>query len=306
MNQKQKAILIDSSNLLHRAVWIAENVRHNVNPSYIFLTSVKKYAQMFECTNIYSVWDKRLVRGIKNYRRQAKKVEYKGNRDVEKNAKVFSYEDDTSELLSSVGVKNIYPGILEADDVISWLCSKIDGKKVVVSVDQDMLQLVDYKTTVYSPIKDIIYDHNNFADKIGVTTKQFLRYKSLMGDKSDNLPGIGKCGPKTAAKLVKKHPTDETLLAELGEKKLKPYFINLKMIDLTEGHRQHPEDVELYNDQYSVLQDHQPDFNVFKELCESHGMRKVVGDIHVWKQVFDPVDINNTLESIVNKLDIHK
>ena len=306
MKQKQKAILIDSSNLLHRAVWIAENVRHNVNPSYIFLTSVKKYAQMFGCTNIYSVWDKRLVRGIKNYRRQAKQVEYKGTRDNKKNERVFSYEDDTSELLSSVGVKNIYPGILEADDVISWLCEKIDDQKVVVSVDQDMLQLVDDKTIVYSPIKDVIYDHMNFEDMLGVDTDQFLRYKSLMGDKSDNLPGIDKCGPKTAIKLIKKHPTDQTLIEELGEEKLKPYFTNLKMIDLTEGHRQHPEDVELYDDQYTVLQDHQPDFDTFKELCESHGMQKVVGDIHAWRQVFDPIDINNTLESIVNKLDLHK
>lgn len=261
---------------------------------------------MFDCTNIYSVWDKRLVRGIKNYRRQAKQVEYKGNRDVKKNEHVFSFEDDTSELLSSVGVKNIYPGILEADDVISWLCSKIDGSKVVVSVDQDMLQLVDKKTTVYSPIKDIMYDVNNFNDQIGVPVEQFLRYKSLMGDKSDNLPGINKCGPKTAQKLVAKHPTDETLIKELGEDKLQPYFFNLKMIDLTEGHRQHPDDVELYDDQYKVLQDHQPDFETFESLCEAHGIKKITGDVHNWKQVFDPINLDNTLEIIVNKLDLHK
>lgn len=306
MNQKPKTILIDSSNLLHRAVWIAENVRKNVNPSYIFLTSVKKYAQMFDCSEIYSVWDKRLVRGIKNYRRQAKQVEYKGTRDAKKNEKVFSHEDTTTELLNCLGVKNMYPGILEADDVISWLCSKLKGHKVVVSVDQDMLQLVDEETDVYSPIKDVHINTHNFEEVTTVKRDQFLRYKSLMGDKSDNLPGVEKCGPKTALKLVNNHPTDDTLLENLGEEKLKPYFANLKLIDLTEGHRQHPDDVKLYEEQFHKLQQHEPEFTNFKSMCESLNMNKIVDQIDQWKDTFAPEKLNETLQDIVNKLQLHK
>ena len=118
MKPKQKTILIDSSNLLHRAVWITESVRKNINPAYIFLTSVKKYAEMFETNEIISVWDKRLIRGIKNYRRLAKQTEYKAGRDKERSARVFSHEEKTTEMLNQLGVKNMYPGILEADDVI--------------------------------------------------------------------------------------------------------------------------------------------------------------------------------------------
>lgn len=261
---------------------------------------------MFNTNQIYSVWDKRLVRGIKNYRRLAKKVEYKGNRDVEKNARVFSYEEKTTELLDMLGVRNMYPGILEADDVIAWLTKKIPGKKVVVSVDQDMLQLIDEKTKVYSPIKDVLIDHINFEETTGVCIDQFLRYKSLMGDKSDNLPGVERCGPKTAKKLVNECATDDALVAKLGDEALKPYFENLELIDLTKGHEHHPEDVDIYDKQYTELQDHKPDIENFRRACENLNMNKIVENVSTWSGIFTGVSLNNTLESIVNSLGLSK
>lgn len=306
MKQKPKAILIDSSNLLHRAVWIGKNVRTNVNPAYIFLTSVRKYVNKFECNNVYSIWDKRLVRGIKNYRRQAKTVEYKGTRDVKKNAEVFSHEDLTTKLLDSLGVKNMYPGILEADDVISWLCDRIDQPKVIVSVDQDMLQLVDEKTHVYSPIKDIMITPDNFESVTGSPLSQFLRYKSMIGDKSDNLPGIVKCGPKTARKYIDNYPTDETLVENIDKQKLEPYFVNLRMIDLKQGHKEHPEDVEIYSEQYDNVQDQTHDMDEFKQICEDNNINIVLKDMAAWKHSFSPEIVSNTLESIVNSLGLDK
>lgn len=306
MNQKPKAILIDSSNLLHRTVWIAENVRTNVSPSYIFLTSIKKYATMFNCSNIYSVWDKRLVRGIKNYRRINKQVEYKGTRDEEKNNKVFQHEDLTTSLLEKLGVKSMYPGILEADDVIAWLSRNIPGKTVIVSVDQDMLQLVDENTVVYSPIKDIIIDCNNFQEITGVPMEQFLRYKSLIGDKSDNLPGLPKCGPKTAQKYITMYPTDELLQEKLGKETLEPYYNNKKLIDLSHGVVEHPDDVTIYEEQYNKLHEHTHDFDEFVKLCESLNMNAILNKLEDWKSVFTNKDIVNTLESIVNKLQLNK
>ena len=261
---------------------------------------------MFNCTDIYSVWDKRLIRGIKNYRRQAKQVEYKGNRDEGKNAHVFSYEDVTTNLLEKLGVKNMYPGILEADDVISWLSSRIKHTKVVVSVDQDMLQLVNDNTFVYSPIKDVIIDKNNFEDVTGVPTNQFLRYKSLMGDKSDNLPGLDKCGPKTAKKLVTKYPDDVSLEQALGSDKLKPYYTNLDLIDLKQGEVHHPDDCKLYQEQYENLQSHDPDFTGFSNICESLNMNKIVEKIDDWKTAFSNININDRLENIVNSLNLTK
>lgn len=257
---------------------------------------------MFECSNVYSVWDKRLVRGIKNYRRLAKTVEYKGTRDQKKNEKVFSFEDTTTDLLKCLGVKNMYPGILEADDVVSWLAKKVDGHKVIVSVDQDMLQLVDDKTDVYSPIKDVLITKQNFEEVVGVSISQFLRYKSLIGDKSDNLPGVERVGKKTAQKIIATCPTDDLLCEKYDEQKLEPYFNNLKMIDLTEGHRQHPEDVQLYEEQYIKLQEHQPDMNKFEQIVTSMNMQAITSKLHEWNQCFSPIDINRSLENIVKNL----
>ena len=52
-----------------------------------------------------------------------------------------------------LGLCNMYPGVLEGDDVIAFLCKELDGHNVIVSVDQDLLQLIDHRTDVYEPIK---------------------------------------------------------------------------------------------------------------------------------------------------------
>lgn len=261
---------------------------------------------MFNCSNIYSVWDKRLIRGVKNYRRQAKSVEYKGTRDEEKNRKVFQHEDLTTQLLNSLGIKNMYPGILEADDVIAWLSKNIKGRVTIVSVDQDMLQLVDDETSVYSPIKDVYIQNENFEEVTGVPVSQFLRYKSLMGDKSDNLPGVTKCGPKTAQKLVTKYPDDASLTESLGAEKLQPYYVNKRMIDLNQGVIEHPDDLKVYEKQYNELEEHKPDLTEFKKLCESLNMNNITTKINDWESVFFKNQLHATLENIVNKLQIDK
>ena len=200
----------------------------------------------------------------------------------------------------------MYPGILEADDVIAWMTKKITGDKVVISVDQDMLQLVNKSTVVYSPIKDILIDHLNFDEKVGVKMEQFLRYKSLMGDKSDNLPGIGKCGPKTAKKLVNECVDDQQLEEKLGHDKLKPYYHNMEMIDLSKGVEHHPEDAEIYQRQLEELQEQKPDMNRFESMCDGMNMKKIVTDIQQWTETFTDVNLTNTLESIVNNLGLSK
>jgi len=261
---------------------------------------------MFSCNNIYSVWDKKLVYPSKNYRTESVEVEYKGGRDKERSARVYSFEETTTNLLNLLGIKNIYPGVLEADDVISWLSSKIDHEKVIVSVDQDMLQLINNKTYVYSPIKDVIIDKTNFTDHVGVSIDQFLRYKSLMGDKSDNLPGIPRCGSKTAIKLVNECRTDAALDAKIGRDTLKPYYHNLEMIDLKKGLEYHPDDEKIYLKQYNTLKSLKPDMIRFKKYGESMNMKRIPEDFDRWSSVFDGERLTNTLADIVNSLGLSK
>ncbi|MAF25848.1 hypothetical protein CL634_09785 [bacterium] len=302
-NQRPKKILIDSSNLLHRAHWISENTKSTVNPAYIFLTSVKKYVDKFNSTEVYSIWDKRLTDG-KNYRQLLTGESYKGNRDKERSERVYANEELTSKLLSELGVRNMYPGILEGDDVIAWLCKNIEGEKIVVSADQDMLQLINSETTVYSPIKDILIDSSNFTEAVGIDMENFVKYKALMGDKSDNIEGLPKCGPKTAIKLIKMYPTDEDLEANLQESSLNIFLRNRKLVDLNHGVKEHPEDIKIYEKQYAKLKDLKPDFNKFESTCRSYNMKKIVDNIHTWKTAFNKKTLALTLESIVNSLDL--
>lgn len=287
-------------------MWIADSAKTNkINPSYIFLTSIKKYVDKFGPAEVYSVWDKKLIYPSTNYRKDALNIEYKGNRDPAKRENVFKHEELTTNLLNTLGVKNIYPGVLEADDVIAWLSKKLRTEVVIVSVDQDMLQLIDNKTIVYSPIKDVIINETNFEDIVGVSMEQFLRYKSLMGDKSDNLPGVHKCGKKTAKKYVDRYPTDALLVEALGSSiNLDPYFNNYKIIDLEQGLKEHPGDVTLYQEQYEKLKKHTPDFEQFEKICKGVNMSKIVSSFHTWQSVFGQKSLNNTLESIVNRLNL--
>ena len=261
---------------------------------------------MFQCKNVISVWDKRLVRGIKNYRRLAKTTEYKGTRDKDKNEKVFKHEDLTTELLWNLGVKNMYPGILEADDVIYWLTKNAPGEKVVVSVDQDMLQLVADDTEVYSPIKDVIIQQENFKSITGVDIDNFIKYKSLLGDKSDNIPGVPRVGKKTAIKLINEHESDDSLFEALGEANTEIYKNNYKLINLAEAKNQHPEDDKIYEDQFEKIQKHSANIDQFKKQIESLNMAAISSKIHVWEQTFTGVDLNSKLTNIVKSLELNK
>jgi DNA polymerase-1 len=99
----------------------------------------------------------------------------------------------------------IYDGI-EADDVIGYLAKQIlkeDEQCVIASTDKDFLQLVDSKTIVYSPTKKKTYTANLIREEYGISPQNFLFYRVLDGDKSDNVPGIDGCGLKT---IIKRFP----------------------------------------------------------------------------------------------------
>src|SRR6056300_844489 len=100
----------------------------------------------------------------------------------------------------------IYDGI-EADDTIAYLTKHtqydLDGEVVIVSTDKDFLQLVSDKVKVYSPTKKKLYDRQMVYDEFGIWPQNLLLYRTLDGDKSDNIPGIKGCGIKT---LLKRFP----------------------------------------------------------------------------------------------------
>ena len=94
---------------------------------------------------------------------------------------------------------------VEADDVIGTLAREAEqaGLDCVISTgDKDMAQLVSEKTTLTNTMTDTQTDREGVVEKYGVRPEQFIDFLALTGDKSDNIPGVEKCGPKTAAKWL--------------------------------------------------------------------------------------------------------
>lgn len=142
--------------------------------------------------------------------------EYKANRQIKRitNFNVFSTLEEESEsvatqmmrlldYLKCLPVNISIIDKIEADDTIAYLSQKLKDDIVIYSADQDFLQLVDDRVTVYSPIKKKFYKPNDVFEQYGLWPHNFITMKCLMGDKSDNLPGVKGLGPK---KLMKFFP----------------------------------------------------------------------------------------------------
>jgi DNA polymerase-1 len=111
---------------------------------------------------------------------------------------------------------------IEADDIIASaarLLSRQGHKVVVVSGDKDLLQLVDEHVVMWDPMKQKVMDSAAVEEKYHVRPEQLLDCYSLMGDSSDNVPGVPGVGPKTAEKLINQHGTLEGVYEALDTMK---------------------------------------------------------------------------------------
>jgi DNA polymerase-1 len=122
----------------------------------------------------------------------------------------------------------VYDGI-EADDVISYITNHAeDSESIIMSTDKDFLQLIDTDISVYSPTKKIYYNIPTLEKEFGLFYKNFLLYRILSGDTSDNVPGVKGCGLKTLLSRFPELKTEEVSidkLYELCEERLGKYKI---------------------------------------------------------------------------------
>jgi 5'-3' exonuclease len=107
----------------------------------------------------------------------------------------------------------IYDG-MEADDVIGYIANdllKEDEEAVIVSTDKDFLQLVNDKVSVFSPTKKKHYTKEEVQKEWGLYPQNLLVFRSLDGDKSDNIPGVKGCGLKTFLKRFPEFEEDRDI-----------------------------------------------------------------------------------------------
>lgn len=207
-------LIIDGMNVFIRSFVVVPTTDSDGNPIggiTGFLKSMCSLIEDSKADRVIVAWDgeggSRRRRGIFN--------EYKEGRKVRTNR---SDEDETSEeqqentgfqlkklksFLNLLGIIQVEASGCEADDVIALISKFIypDKQKVIVTSDKDMLQLLDNNTIVYSPSKKVYWSQSVMKEKIGVLPENYVIVKALMGDSSDNIPGIGGIGEKTAIKL---------------------------------------------------------------------------------------------------------
>jgi 5'-3' exonuclease len=143
---------------------------------------------------------------------------------------------------------------VEADDIIAhlsrYLADEYDSKCIIVSADKDFLQLVDDNITVYSPMIKEFYTPRAIVEKFGLPAKNFILYKTLMGDNSDKIPGLKGLGPKKLFKFFPELAENEMSLEDLHnicEDKYKENVIYSRVIFDYETLQKHYKIMDLSN-----------------------------------------------------------
>lgn len=218
LQHNSRVLLIDGINTFLRSFAAINHINlngHHVGGLTGFLKSIGSAIKMLNPTRVVIVFDGEA--GSMN--RKYLYPEYKANRNNQRivNYKSFSNKDEEDEAkmteisrlveyLKLLPVNCICIDKLEADDVIGYLSQKIytehkDAEIYVMSSDNDFLQLVNDRTKVYSPTKKKIYDVQMVSSEFGIHPENFIIYKALVGDTSDNIPGVHGVGEGKVAKL---------------------------------------------------------------------------------------------------------
>jgi DNA polymerase-1 len=172
-----------------------------------FISGLFKYINKFKPDNMLVVFDSEtsIIEKSNDYQ------DYKSNRinylDVPENENPFIQLPHIFQVLSYLGIPYKEIKDFEADDYIASICEKYrnEVKAIIVSTDQDFFQLVDDNISVFNPNgnEGTMYTPSKIYEKLGVYPEQIVEYKSLIGDKSDNITGIRGVGPKTAQRILR-------------------------------------------------------------------------------------------------------
>ncbi|MFT4821773.1 MAG: DNA polymerase-1, partial [Candidatus Azotimanducaceae bacterium] len=126
------------------------------------------------------------------------------------------------EIIKRMGVPLLIVDGVEADDVIGTLAARATEQKLDVLIstgDKDMAQLVNNHITLVNTMNEVVMNPEGVVEKFGVRPNQIIDYLALVGDTSDNIPGVPKCGPKTAVKWLDAYQTVTGVIAHADEVK---------------------------------------------------------------------------------------
>ena len=288
---QKKLLLIDGNSVAFRAFYaLYRQLDRFTSPDGLHTNAIYTFKNMLDAilkqvnpTNILVAFDAgKVTFRTKMYQ------DYKGGRQKTP-SELLEQLPVIRELLKDLGIKSYELKNYEADDIIGTLSKMGEdaGYEVtIVTGDRDLTQLASDKVTVLITKNGVgdteAYTPEHMKEVNGVTPTEFIDMKALMGDNSDNYPGVTKVGPKTASRLIQKYGSVEELykhVDEMKKSKLKENLINDKdkaflAKKLATIDRTSPVEVTLKD---TEIKD--PDYEKLRNLYEKLGFRKFLAQL---------------------------
>ena len=218
-----KLVLIDGNAIIHRAyhampATLTDKEGNPTNAVYGFTSMLLRIIEDLKPTHLIVCFDRKEP----TFRKEMFD-DYQSHRP-EADKELISQFGTVRKVVSSFGIPIFDKAGYEADDLIGTIAKEaekdLDGV-VIVTGDKDILQLVTDKTKVYLPIKGLsvakLMDKDEVMAKLGVWPEQIVDYKALVGDPSDNYPGVRGIGPKTAESLLDEYENFDKIYKNIDD-----------------------------------------------------------------------------------------
>jgi DNA polymerase-1 len=225
---KNRLVLIDSFALIYRAFYgippTLTRDGHPINAAYGFASAILAAIKDLQPEYLVACFDL-----PKKTKRHEDYVEYKAHRKPMPDDLIPQIQY-CKKILESMNIPIVSAEGYEGEDIAATIVHKVKSQKsiksegiesIIVTGDSDTFQLVDDRTMVYSMARGaqhaVMYDEKRVIERYGLPPADFVDYKALKGDTSDNIPGVPGIGEKTAANIIVKYNSLDNLYGEIGE-----------------------------------------------------------------------------------------
>ncbi len=317
MYEGRKIVLIDGHSILNRAFYGVPPLTNSeglpTNAIYGFLNILLKIVEEEDPQYICVAFDVKAP----TFRHEVYNA-YKGTRKGMPD-ELHEQVPILKEVLQAMGIKMIEKDGLEADDLLGTLAvsaEKVGMEVSLVSGDRDLLQIASSKIKIRIPktkagkteIED--YYENDVFEKYNVTPKQFIELKGLMGDSSDNIPGVPKIGEKTATDLIVKYSSIQGVyehLEEITKKSIKESLeTNKDLADLSLflATINTDSNIDIHFDELEVKNVFTPEaYEWFRRLEFKNLMKRYDDNSHIQQEAFtyQIIDSKIRMEEVLQK-----
>jgi len=219
MPTKSPVFIIDGSSFLYRAYYgmrpLTTSKGVTVQAVYSFCRMIRKLIKNFDVEHIVIVWDSK----GKNIRHEIF-PEYKATRQ-QAPLDLFTQKELILEFIDTIGIAQLSQVGIEADDLIASLAKKFndqDCEIMIVSGDKDLAQIVTNRAIqIFDAFKNKVLNEQTLTEKYGFPLSKLPFYFSILGDTSDNIPGVKGIGEKGATDLIKQFDNLDDLYANINK-----------------------------------------------------------------------------------------